>query len=129
MNLAEALTFPDVEALLVGALRAVLDAPVYVTIPNPRPATFVRVVRSGGPSVGVVDDALVTVEAWAPSTVAAAALARTVRAQLSALAYARLATGDVIRVREAGGPANDPDPTSGSPRYSWTVEVRTRGGL
>ncbi len=124
--------FPDVEAALVGWLPAAVspygvDAPVSTQIPNPRPPKFVRLFRTGGPSRDVVvDDAQVTFECWANSDTDAADMALVVRAVILAVANTD-AGGDLLyRAREFSGPARLPD-ESGQHRYSWTVQVSTRG--
>jgi hypothetical protein len=128
-----AIAFPDVEAALVGWLADVLPSygltvPVSTKVPNPRPSRFVRIFRTGGPEQSlVVDGGQVTVECWDDSETAAAAAARLVRAVLSAARNVTVPSGDLIyRIQEFGGPASLPD-VSGQPRYSWTVQVYTRG--
>jgi hypothetical protein len=125
VNLPEPVTFPDVEAVLVGHLADALDVPVSTMIPNPRPSRFVRLLRTGGPATSVViDQAQITVEAWGDSPVDAALLAAEARAALNAM------TGrvpGVQRVAELAGPANLPDEHSSQARYSWSLIVNVRG--
>ena len=102
--------------------------PVVVQVPNPRPDSFVQLIRTGGPRHDVViDRAQITVQCWAPTTVAAAELAQTVRAHLGVIHQAEHQATVVYPPSELGGPANLPDPTSGSARYSWSVQIPVRG--
>lgn len=122
----EAIKFPDVEALLVSYLNGVLDEPVHTKVPSPRPATFVRIMRTGGTATGLVtDEALIAYEAWAATEPAAQELAQRVRAYIRAV--------DVVAgVQFYGpinptGPVNLPDPASGQARYTGLVSVGVRG--
>ena len=131
--MTDVIAFPDVEAALVGWLTAALPgygitAPVSTQVPNPRPAQFIRVLRTGGPEQNlVVDGAQVTVECWDNSAPAAAATARTVRAVLKSVKNVTTTSGDLLYgTEEFAGPALLPD-VSGQPRYSWTVQVHARG--
>jgi hypothetical protein len=126
----EIVVFPDavyeVGSYLASRLTARGDAtPVYSRVPNPRPATFVRVIRTGGPRRNlVVDDAQITVEAWAATDEAAHDLAQLCRAIL----LASPGDSDLIRdVGEVGGPGLQPDPDSNTPRYVFTHLVALRG--
>ena len=125
----EPVAFPDVEALLVGWIpTAIPGVPAFTRIPHPRPERFVRVFRTGGPRTGlVIDQAQVTLECWDTNSVAAAQMARTLRAHVGALTGARIDGQQIYRVEEFAGPANLPDPTTGQARYTWTVLLRLRG--
>lgn len=128
----EPIAFPDAEAALVAWLPGVIatygvDAPVHTRTPNPRPDQFVKVFRTGGPSRSVVlDDAQITVECWGQSDSEAADMALVVRAVILATANTEAGDALIYRAREFSGPARLPD-ESGQPRYSWTVQVTTRG--
>lgn len=98
---------------------------VTTTVPSPRPARFVRVWRTGGSSSSrVVDEPLITVEAWAASKGAAAELGSQVRDTL--LAAATRDALPLVRRIDAGAFYYDPDPTSGADRYSFTVSMKVR---
>lgn len=125
--------FPDIEAALVAWLPSALlpygiNQPVSTRIPNPRPDRFVRIHRTGGPQTSVVTDgAQVTVECWDISDVQAAATSRVLRAVLTSARNIATPTGALIYdVNEFSGPGLLPDP-SGQPRYTWTVQIVTRG--
>lgn len=124
----EVILFPDVEALLVTALPARVGASVSTRVPNPRPASFVRVQRVGGTRPNLItDSATVVVECWAGDSAAAATLGRLTHAHLLALAGSDLPGGFIRAVREVGGLQSFPDPVSGSPRYQFTAQIDTRG--
>jgi hypothetical protein len=124
----ETIAFPDVEATVVSHLASLVDAPVSTRVPNPRPTSFVLAFRTGGPRDSlVIDSAQLTIECWAPETVAAADLARTVRAHLGAMTGLTIGGVHVGRVAEMSGPANLPDPTSGDARYTWSIVLPVRG--
>ncbi|WP_166140845.1 hypothetical protein [Nocardioides ochotonae] len=126
--MAEAIVFPDPEALLVTHLRDALGVRVVTRVPNPRPDRFVRVVRVGGNRRNLVtDSAMVVVEAWAPDDVAASELARLARAYVGALEGETVGGAFTRRVTEVAGPQNLPDPTSATPRYVFTVALDLRG--
>lgn len=126
-HLPAPILFPNVEALLVGHFDDLLDIRVANAIPDPRPAEFLRIVRTGGPRTGVrTDSAQVTFEYWADTLYNASEGARLVRAHVNALAGRRIDGVQVNRVQEFSGPSELPDP-SGQPRYSWTVQIDVRG--
>lgn len=121
-------TFPDVVALVIGHLTDAVDVPVRKRVPNPRPVSFVTVLRTGGPRRGwVVDDAQVTIDCWAGTDEDCADLTAEVRAAVNAM-HGQVVDGtQIYRVIEVGGPADLPDPLSDTPRMRWTVTVQTRG--
>ena len=70
------LTLANVEAALVGYLATKVTVPVSTRVPNPRPASFVRVQRTGGAGQNLVQERpVVLVECWAATDTAAWALA------------------------------------------------------
>jgi len=124
----EPIFFPDAEAAWRTHLDTLLDVPVSVQVPNPRPSSFVRVIRTGGPRANVVvDNVQLTIECWADTTVAAAALASVVRAHVNAAQGGPVGGVWCGRVAEMGGPANLPDPSTDQYRYSWSVMAAMRG--
>ncbi|MFC9966336.1 hypothetical protein ACFVH4_19075 [Nocardia ignorata] len=128
----EAVAFPDIEAELVAWLAPKLaglgsEAVVATKVPNPRPAEGVRVARVGGIQVNVVtDEPRLVLECYAATTIAAAALARMVRALLTTAAGGVLSTAWCDRVRDLGMTFL-PDLEAGVPRYLITTELRVRG--
>ena len=125
-----AVVFPDIVAVLLDRLRADVPSLTFVhEIPVPRPVTFVRIFRTGGPRLNlVVDGAQITVESWAPTVPLASANAQLVRAHLNALPEQRTVTPNIYRVDEMAGPAELPDLSSGSHRFTWSAIVAIRGG-
>jgi len=122
-------TFPDAAALVIGHLRTVVPNLTFAhDVPNPRPAVFVRVFRTGGPKATIVTDAAqLSIESWAPDVDVAIANAMTVRAQLNDMPGRTVAGVAVYRVDELSGPAELPDVVSTSRRITWTVAVHVRG--
>lgn len=126
--MSEPIVFPDVEGLLVRYLPDLVGVDVSTRVPNPRPASFVRVKRVGGTSPNrITDAALVVVECWASDEVEASYLGRLTRAHVFALAQTSHDGDYVRRVREVGGLQAFPDPVSETPRYQFTVQIDTRG--
>jgi len=120
--------FPDVTTLVVDYLAGVIDEPVYSDTPNPRPSTFVVVRRLGGPRRTLVSDgAQMMVEVWASDDVTAAGLAGVVRAYALALDGEVVAGVQFYRADELSGPQWNPDPESGSSRYTFQSTFAVRG--
>lgn len=123
--------FPDVEAVVVAFLNARLanaglTARASTRVPNPRPASLVTVERVGGSMRSVShEDALVSVDCWAESSVAASDLARKVASWL-----VELDQGGCHVPQGPDGWAGRPvyleDPVAQVPRYTMTVIVRCR---
>jgi hypothetical protein len=124
----EPVEFPDAERIVIDYLAARVGVPVSLTVPNPRPASFVTVQRVGGPRLNLVaDDATLAVEAWAASPTAAKAVLGVARAHVLAMGRQVVDGVPVYRVTEVGGPAYLPDPDSAQARYTLTVQVALRG--
>lgn len=101
---------------------------VVSRVPNPRPTSFLRVFRTGGPRMNLVaDDAQVTVEAWASTDTAAHDLLQAARGLIVAARGTVVDGTTVYRVAEVSGPAWLPDPLSDQSRYTQTFTVATRG--
>lgn len=116
--------FEDVEAMLVPFLASHCGVPVSTLVPKDRPAEFVRVWRTGGTAVNqALERAQVTVEAWGRNTIRAAEIAQKAR---SALLNDLLELPLVRGGNELGGPRYDPDPDTGSARYSFTTQLSVR---
>jgi hypothetical protein len=123
--------FPDVEEIVVSYLNGVLTEQVVTEIPNPRPASFVQVLRTGGPRRNLVtDEPQITVHSFgkpsAGGSQQAQDLAQRVRAWLHDLPLEDL-NNPVYRVDELSGPANLPDPLSDQPRYTQSFSLAVRG--
>lgn len=130
----ERILFPDAAAAVISALNAQLSAlgftgvPVRSRVPNPRPARFLLVFRTGGPSVNIVTDAAqLTIEAWATSDVEAHDLAQVARAIVTGIEGTVTGGVTVYGVDQLSGPGYLPDPVSTQSRYTFTVTVNVRG--
>jgi hypothetical protein len=124
----EWVVLPDVELLVCTALTTALPlvgfGPIHVgtQIPNPRPDSFVRVIRAGGTKESLVSEqAWVIVEAYAPMERDASYLLSICRAILHAQ------DGPLFGAFEVSGPVNLPDPTTSQVRYTQTLGIRARG--
>lgn len=120
--------FPDAVLLAIEYLRVNLPGVnVYGRIPAGRATDFpefIRVERIGGLRNTVVTDRpRLDIECWSDSEENAEALM--VRARAYVLAMAGRAP--VYNVQEVSGPMWLPDSSSGQPRYSFAVELSTRG--
>lgn len=123
-----AITFPDAAKVVIDRLRTALPTLTFChEVPNIRPEVFVRVYRVGGPRSNlVVDAASLAVESWAPDVDTAETNAQTVRGQLNAL-HEQAVNPAICYIEEFSGPAELPDPLSGSRRITWTAAVHLRG--
>lgn len=127
--MSELITFPDATAVVLSAMST-LSVDTYSRVPTSRTATdsFLVCRRVGGPSRSmVVDDATVTLEAWAPTDPEAHDLLQDARAILHSLVGTKVDGVAVYRVQEFAGPAFLPDPESDHPRCTLTASVSLRG--
>lgn len=115
--------FPDAEETVREYLLPLMPGVRIATrVPNPRPASWLRIMRTGGPRESrFVDRPQITLEGWGPDENTAGQLLEDARAWLNA------AGGRIFGVEEIGGPANLPDPTTAQIRYTMTLWVRIRG--
>lgn len=122
----QTLTFPDIEDLISTHLESVLSVPA-----GTKPATtapFLRVLRTGGPpATRVSDSPQVTVEAYHRLESGAVQLLERARQAISDLPGSELDGFRIKSVEVIGGPANLPDPSSTSHRYTFTAVVQVRG--
>jgi len=119
--------FVDVEAMGRTFLLATTSAPKVVTqVPANRPTKFVRLFRTGGAADNrVLERAQLTVQGWATTTGDAFDLASECReAFLNKYTLMPLVRG----VEETGGLHVDPDPDTGTPRYTFTIQLMVRSG-
>ena len=125
---------PDVVAEALAFLRPALAAreepyatgvTVRASIPNPRPAGPLVVLRPAGGSSQVlsVDRPRLDAQVWHRDEHSAASLAQLVRGLLRSMP----GIGAVRAVEDFTGPVSIPDPESGQARYLLTVEMTTRG--
>jgi hypothetical protein len=124
----ETILFPVVETVVIDHLATMLGVPVSGNVPPALPDQWVRILRTGGPSrARVLDEAQVTVEAWAVRAPDAAQLAQLARAHIHAMQGRTVGGVLVVRVTPFGGPAWLPDPTSKQHRFTWTEQITVRG--
>lgn len=122
-NSSQPIYFPDAEkAVRDYLLQRMAGTKIATRVPNPRPGSWLRVMRTGGARENrFVDRPQITVEGWALNEDDAARLLNDARAWLNA------ADGQIFGVEEVGGPANLPDPTTAQIRYTMTLWLRIRG--
>lgn len=126
--MTEAIVFPVVEKLLVAYLAPLAGVPVTVRVPNPRPASFVKLVRVGGTRRDrITDEPMVVFQCWADTESNAAKLGARIQAHVFALEQTGTPDGYVRSVHEIGGLQYFPDPESGQPTYQFTAQLQTRG--
>lgn len=124
--MVQTLEFPDIEDLLSTHFETVLGVAAGTQAASA--STFVRVLRTGGPApTRVTDSPQVTIEAYHARESGAIALLGEARRTLADLPGTELGGWAVKSVIELGGPANLPDPTSESHRYTYTAVVQIRG--
>lgn len=122
--------FPDAVATVLTALTDATGETGHAKIPTGRTLadTFLLVRRVGGTHHDrVVDDASLTIEAWAPTDTEAHDLCQMARAYLHDLVGTVVDGVRIYQVSEFAGPAWLPDPDSEHPRYTMTAQVQTRG--
>lgn len=122
---AEGVKFIDVPQAVCSYLRGsplLTGLHVGTKVPATRPEEFIRVLRTGGIKETIRSEAAqITVEAWSQTEARASDLLNTVRAILNA------ADAQLFGVREFGGPANLPDPTTAQIRFTMSFQIRARG--
>lgn len=111
------------EGFLISALNSAevqrsLHAPVFGDVPSVRPARFLTVERTGGPSERVLSRPVFAVQAWADTRAHAAALA-----ELTASALHDIAALPQVGALRVEGIYNFPDPDSKEARYQLTVSA------
>lgn len=126
--MADPIDFPDVEAVVATRLLELMDVPVHTSVPSSRPPRFIVVGRYGGARTSLVaDSARIVTEGWGIDDADAAELCRIARSNILAMRGQLIGDVQVYRVEDLSGPARDPDPDSGAPRYSTSQSVAVRG--
>ena len=121
--------FPDAVAAILTHIHTALDVPTdYRPTPGRTAGPLVVARRAGGTSADrVIDRATLVIEAWEDTYGEAEALAQQVRAELLAITNQRIDDTLIYRVVELGAFGWDPDPVSGSPRFTGTYAPDVRG--
>lgn len=115
----------NIEKTVNEHLAAVLGVPASTRAHADEPV-YVRAFRTGGVRTLVDDRPRITVDVWAGLEEPTGDLAGRAFDALMALS-GRLPDGSMVYgVSEVGGLANDPDPTTRSVRYTFTVEIHCR---
>jgi hypothetical protein len=115
----------DVEQLCVDFAKTIIPGrPIGTAVPRPRPARYVRIVRTGGPAENrVLDRPLITVTCAGEATGDASDDAAALRGAF----LSRSTTMPLVRgVEEVTGPYFDPDPDTGDPRYTFIMRLAVR---
>lgn len=128
MSTTAVVVFPDATDVVRTLLDTALTPPVRSKVPNPRPAEFVTVRRTGGVRRDLVaDNAQVTVESWGATEEDAHDLAQLARAHIGAAPGSVVNGVSIYRVTEQAAPGILPDPLSDQPRYTQTFIIALRG--
>lgn len=127
---AEVIRYGNSPAAIRALLLDPLGVPVHVvSVPNPRPVSFVLLEPSGGGDRSVIHgDQLLIVDSWASSPGEAWELAQDVQARLKAIRNTRAPNGVLVySARPAGGIVWMPDPDADVPRFRQNFMIVTRG--
>jgi hypothetical protein len=119
------LTLANVESAAIKILDAdtAITADVSSRVPNPRPASLIRVTRIGGDQLNMVQErAILLIECWGATQQQAW--------DLTAAAYKALQGRDPLEYngielsqRSCSSPVNYPDPSTTSPRYQFQLQT------
>lgn len=110
----------DVEAALISFLQTETGVATFADVPNPRPAEFLTVERTGGPRTDlVVDNPMIAVQCWSTSRARASQLARVVDSALMVFAYE-----PHIHKVERTSLYNFPDERGNQARYQLVVQIK-----
>jgi hypothetical protein len=136
MTAGEVIIFRDAEATATSYLLEEFAARDWVAgltatsaIPNPRPARYLQVIRTGGFIHDMVwDRPQLLIIAASDDEGDAIDILNLVRGLMVAAGIVgEMGEATVSEVNEFSGPANWPDPNSGQPRYRCTFELDLRG--
>ena len=114
-----------VEQALVSYLSPMVGVGVSTRVPNPRPASFVRVTRIGGSVLSIGQSRVrVLVECWGGTDAAAWALCATAwDAVWDSDEVPEIRPGVEVMDADLEEPVNFPDPASGSARYQFLASL------
>lgn len=120
--------FANAQVLVNRFMENELGLTFVTTIPDTRPARFVRTIRTGGYRRDIITDvARLTFECWAEKKITAERDAQNVRAAADRMRGQTYSGVKVHQVDEIAGPDDNPDPDSTMPRYTITLEFHLRG--
>lgn len=123
--MSEPLFSPDVDAVVVAYLNAVMSANAATKVPDPRPSEFTLVLLTGGGGRRgmVLEDAQVTIEYWGATYAAARAGISAVNAHMF---NARFAGTNILDVTAFSLPAELPATDTSQFRFTATYQVTVR---
>lgn len=102
-------------------------AAVGSKIRDPRPARFTKVRSMGGFRPNIAQYApMINFECWAPDEIAAEQLGSLTEALITSLPDLSPACTSVV---EVGGLAYQPDPSSDTPRFTFTKQIYLRSAI
>lgn len=115
----------NAEAVVIAALKAqpAITVDVATRVPNPRPASFIRVNRIGGVQINMVQERpIILIECWGATETAAWLLCMTAHEALEGRDPLEV-NGVELMDREVTSPVNYPDPSTSSPRYQFQLQT------
>lgn len=115
----------NVESAVVGYLDSLpaVTSEVGTRLPNPRPTKFVRVQRTGGTQQNMIQERpVLLLECWGGTDTEAWLLAKTCHEALQGRTPLEH-NGVELEDRSVSSPVNYPDPSTASPRYTFTLET------
>lgn len=119
------LELANAEATVIGYLNSLpaLVPEAAGAVPNPRPASFIRVSRVGGSERNMIQEQpLLLIECWGADQTEAWLTARQCWEALQGrdeLVF----NGIELQERRLSSPVNYPDPSTASPRYQFTLQT------
>lgn len=119
------LKLENVEAVVIGYINSLADVTPEAStrIPNPRPASLIRVNRVGGDERNMIQErAVLLIECWGPTDTAAWATAARVHQALQGREPLEFG-GVELQERSISSPVNYPDPSTTSPRYQFQLQT------
>lgn len=120
--------FADAADVAITVADTAAAAPVSGDVPNPRPDRFATITRHGGVSRhhGLIDEAILVVEAWGLTPTEAHDLGQTIRSALLAASGTVVDGWTIYQVEDIAGPGDLPDPRTDQPRVTLTMKFPVR---
>lgn len=115
----------NAEAAAVALVKSIsfIGNNVGTRLPNPRPSKFVRVQRTGGEQRNMIQERVVLLfECWGKDDTEAWLVTKTVHEAFQGRTPLEH-NGVEFEERVTSSPVNYPDPSTASPRYTFTLET------